>query len=215
MKTIFALVALGCVALVAGHGRLISPPARNCMWRYGFKNPINYNDDEQYCGSFGTQWGKNKGKCGICGDPYHWKNKPHEDGGRYGNGIIGKVYKKGETIEVEVELTTSHQGWFEFRIGDYEFGKVEHIGNGMLKGHLLKTPGGSPRFYLPKNSGAGFYKTKLVLPADLTCNRCVMQWWYKTANSWGCVNGDWNGKCGMGYGPQECFVNCADVKIVG
>lgn len=29
----------------AGHGRLMEPPARNAMWRFGFPNPVNYNDN--------------------------------------------------------------------------------------------------------------------------------------------------------------------------
>ena len=36
-----------------GHGRLLDPPGRNTMWRQGFDNPVNYNDDEVYCGGFG------------------------------------------------------------------------------------------------------------------------------------------------------------------
>lgn len=35
---------------VRGHGRLMDPPARNSMWRLGFNNPVNYNDNELYCG---------------------------------------------------------------------------------------------------------------------------------------------------------------------
>ena len=38
-----------------------NPAARNCMWRFGFKNPKNYDDTGLYCGSFGTQWEKNHG----------------------------------------------------------------------------------------------------------------------------------------------------------
>ena len=40
------------------------------MWRYGFKNPPNFNDHELYCGGFTRLWQTNRGKCGICGDPY-------------------------------------------------------------------------------------------------------------------------------------------------
>ncbi len=40
---------------VMGHGRLMEPPARNAMWRFGFPNPINYNDNEVYCGGFGGE----------------------------------------------------------------------------------------------------------------------------------------------------------------
>jgi hypothetical protein len=30
---------------VKSHGRLMEPPARNAMWRFGFPNPVNYNDN--------------------------------------------------------------------------------------------------------------------------------------------------------------------------
>ncbi len=35
---------------VSGHGRLIDPPQRGSMWRFGFKVPPNYNDMSNYCG---------------------------------------------------------------------------------------------------------------------------------------------------------------------
>ena len=36
-----------------GHGRMMDPPSRNAMWRLGFSNPINYNDNEVFCGGVG------------------------------------------------------------------------------------------------------------------------------------------------------------------
>ena len=38
-----------------GHGRLMDPPARNSMWRFGFPNPVNYNDNELFCGGYAGQ----------------------------------------------------------------------------------------------------------------------------------------------------------------
>lgn len=58
------------IVAVSGHGRLIEPPSRASMWRYGFDSPPNYNDHELYCGGFSRQWQTNKGKCGVCGDPW-------------------------------------------------------------------------------------------------------------------------------------------------
>ena len=37
---------------VHGHGRLMDPPARNSMWRFGYPNPVNYNDNELFCGGY-------------------------------------------------------------------------------------------------------------------------------------------------------------------
>ena len=38
-----------------GHGRMMDPPSRNAMWRFGFPNPVNYNDNEVFCGGYGGE----------------------------------------------------------------------------------------------------------------------------------------------------------------
>lgn len=30
----------------------MDPPSRNAMWRFGFPNPVNYNDNELFCGGY-------------------------------------------------------------------------------------------------------------------------------------------------------------------
>ena len=35
-----------------GHGRLMEPPSRASMWRLGYPNPADYNDNQGYCGGF-------------------------------------------------------------------------------------------------------------------------------------------------------------------
>lgn len=57
------------------------------------------------------------GKCGICGDPYNQPQpRDHEAGGKYASGIITRQYTVGQLIDVDVEITANHKGWFEFRI---------------------------------------------------------------------------------------------------
>lgn len=143
----------------------------------------------------------------MCGDPYDEQKQPHADGGRYSNGIIAKTYEKGQMIDVTVHLTTSHLGNFEFRVGDFTDKKTAGDTRGKLLGSILKLDNGSSKF--TKVGKTGMYKIKLQLPADLTCKRCVIQWWYTGGNNWGC---DRTG-CATGKGPQETFVNCADVTI--
>ena len=47
------LVALSLLATeVKGHGRLMEPPARNVMWRFGYKTHVNYEDNMLHCGGF-------------------------------------------------------------------------------------------------------------------------------------------------------------------
>ncbi|CAC5389222.1 unnamed protein product [Mytilus coruscus] len=45
----------------------------------------------------------------------------------------------------------------------------------------------------------GSHYVKLALPADMTCEQCVLQWHYTAGNNHN--------------GPQETFINCADIAI--
>ncbi len=62
-----SLMAVMLVRLVDAHGRMIDPPGRGSMWRFGFNVPENYNDMSNYCGGIIRQWEQNNGKCGVCG----------------------------------------------------------------------------------------------------------------------------------------------------
>ena len=44
------LLTLGLFQLVRSHGFMVNPPARNCMWRYGYGTPKNYDDNQLWCG---------------------------------------------------------------------------------------------------------------------------------------------------------------------
>ena len=37
---------------VSGHGRLVEPPSRASMWRYGYTTKADVNDNELWCGGF-------------------------------------------------------------------------------------------------------------------------------------------------------------------
>ena len=96
------VLVAGLAGLAAGHGRLIEPPSRSTMWRYGFNNPANYNDHESYCGGFSRQWQQNKGRCGVCGDPWDQpRPRDNEGGGTYGNGVITRKYIKASNIYID------------------------------------------------------------------------------------------------------------------
>ena len=45
-------IAIICIVLgyVQGHGRLLQPPSRASMWRFGFDNPRDDTDNEGNCG---------------------------------------------------------------------------------------------------------------------------------------------------------------------
>ncbi|BFZ26067.1 hypothetical protein BsWGS_29106 [Bradybaena similaris] len=203
-------VLLTVASHVLGHGRLMDPPARNSMWRLGFPNPVNYNDNELYCGGRITQWARNKGKCGVCGDPHHHTTKDHEVGGKYANGIISRQYTQGDVIEVTVHITANHKGYFEFRICPVTDPK-EEVTQDCLDQHVLEMVNGEgSRYHLPEGKSNQFFNVSLRLPTDVTCKQCVIQWKYRTGNTW---DKDDTGKFCVGCGPQEEFYNCADVTI--
>lgn len=41
----------------------------------------------------------NQGRCGECGDEWSLpRPRPHDEGGQYGNGVIGQTYTEGSVI---------------------------------------------------------------------------------------------------------------------
>merc|ERR1712142_1400240 len=72
------------------------------------------------------------GKCGMCGDPVQGPLL-HESGGKFANGIITKTYTKGQKIDVTLDLTANHGGWFEFQICGPMKDKLTKITDACLK----------------------------------------------------------------------------------
>ncbi|OXA56335.1 uncharacterized protein LOC110848803 [Folsomia candida] len=203
--------------LVSGHGRMMEPPNRSSIWRRveyeELHPPINYNDNELFCGGFIIQYEHNDGKCGECGDSFNsTKPRENEHGGFYGKGIITKTYTRGQEIVILVELTFGHMGYFEFRVCNLDNDQSES--EACFEQNLLQLSNGSPtiptRYPIP-TSGVGWYNIKASLPTNLVCFHCVLQWHYYAGNSWGeCEDGTY----AIGCGPQETFRGCADIAII-
>jgi len=216
------------ISTCLGHGRLMSPPGRSSL--KSFKNdpavaPFwdeivpNYNDHELFCGGFSTQVA-NGYKCGVCGDNYK-ENRPraNELGGKYGShGIIPRTYSSGSLVDVEIQLTAHHQGFFQFKICKMERNMImEDEACFDSDDSLLSFANGDTEFsvtnFFPSspNKSGYWYEFQIRLPADLECDHCVLQWRYHTGNSWGV---DENGNGGIGLGVQEEFYGCADIEII-
>ncbi|XP_032667719.1 uncharacterized protein LOC116842508 [Odontomachus brunneus] len=198
---------------IHGHGRLMDPPARNAMWRFGYPNPVNYNDNELFCGGYAVQWQQNKGKCGLCGDAYHLTHpRPHEAGGEFANGIIVRHYTVGQDIDVEIELTANHYGRFEMYLCPNNDPSRE-VTQECLNSYPLYVSGTEDvRFEIPRHTAKkGILRYSVTLPPYVTCSHCVLQWQYHTGNMWGTCE---NGTEAVGCGQAEQFRNCADVRIV-
>ncbi|KAH9495281.1 hypothetical protein Btru_016289 [Bulinus truncatus] len=197
--------------VILGHGRLLDPPSRMSAWRAGFNVPINYDDQGMNCGSVGTQWGQNGGKCGICGDSWsgtRFYERPN--GPMVQHNIITKKYYENSVINISLQLTANHKGWNEFRICDIAKSGGIEASQACLDGNVLRNQSGSTRLYFPSEK-TGFFNFVLQLPRGMTCAHCLLQWRWKTGHSWGC---DQFG-CGIGRGEEhEEFYGCSDVTIL-
>ena len=183
------------------------------MWRYGFANPVNYNDNEVWCGGVGDQHGKYEGKCGVCGDSFGDEQpREHENGGKYGQGVLAHRYVMGQTIDVHVDLTTNHWGYFEFSLCDDVRKNKPATEECFEKNVLFLTERpGETRYYIAEDTPKKMMvKYKLDLPQGVSCTNCVLRWTYVTGNTWGkCEDGTEK----VGCGDQETFRNCADIQI--
>lgn len=41
-----------CCRTAEGGSRMVEPPTRSSLWRYGFGTPVNFYDDDVNCGGF-------------------------------------------------------------------------------------------------------------------------------------------------------------------
>ncbi|CAD6991693.1 uncharacterized protein LOC101452679 isoform X1 [Ceratitis capitata] len=204
----FAFLSYFYIDSVFGHGMMLDPPGRSSRWRYNSSAPVNYDDNGLNCGGMTVQWQQNNGKCGLCGDNYAAKMpRANEIGGYYGGvGVITKFFRGTFTIRVGVRITTNHLGYFRFDLCDLkQFGTESED---CFKKYELRFVDGSDRLYI--GTTAGWIAADIVLPDRLNCEHCVLRWTYTGGNNWGPCG---NGTSALGCGPQETFVNCADVSI--
>ena len=133
------------------------------------------------------QFEENKGRCGLCGDAWDLPEpRPHEDGGRFGRGYISAEYLIGDIVDITVNITANHHGWFEMRLCPHDNIK-EPVTQQCLDDHVLlladaDTPlsAGMTRYHLGNRSG--IITVQMKLPDRLSCEKCVLQWKYRAGN---------------------------------
>ena len=193
---------------VGGHARLVQPASRASMWRFGHNTPPDYEDNEGFCGGLIVQWEVNRGRCGLCGDPYNGARE-HEAGGQYATGQVVATYSPGQRMEVSVEVTANHAGHFTFSVCPGQDG--EDPSQQCLDNNLLTVEEtGSTTFPLTDRR-TGHHNLTLLLPPRLSCRHCVLQWTWTCANNWALCP---SGQGALGCGPQETFRACADIAIL-
>jgi hypothetical protein len=109
------ILILNKITAITGHGRMMEPPARNTMWRFGFPTKANYEDSQLFCGGIKVQWDDNQGKCGVCGDAFNGI-RDHETGGFYAYNVTGRSYAPGSAIDILIDLVANHGGHFSFQM---------------------------------------------------------------------------------------------------
>nr|XP_045582906.1 uncharacterized protein LOC123745862 [Procambarus clarkii] len=196
------------VGACRGHARLVEPPSRASAWRFGWQTPIDYNDNEGFCGGLTHQHQVQGGRCGICGDAWGANPRPHEAGGRYATGTIVRRYEEGQVIPIRVHVTANHRGHFEFRLCPNNNPQVEATQTCLNQYPLLPADGSG--FQQQVAGHTGEHLLHLQLPSGLTCTQCVLQWRYVAGNNWGTCE---DGSARVGCGPQEEFRACADVAV--
>jgi hypothetical protein len=126
-----------------------------------------------FCGGTQTLWAVNGGKCGICGEEWN-STKKFEKGGELYLGKIVRTYTQGDSINATVVVTANHYGWFEFRVCNVD-GWTSDATQSCLNQTILRyTATNDTRLMVRNYSSPAIISFKLNLPANLTCNHCVL-----------------------------------------
>jgi chitinase len=193
VSAVWALTLL-CASLFAsgnGHAFMALPKARHVLHKGG---SYGMGDIQSLSGG-GTALESKYGH-GLCGDTA--KRREFMAPNAYGPAKFGAVatYQQGQAIDIEVDVTAHHWGWFEFRLCVPKDGgkdRNQPITQDCLNKHVLKFD----RKYT-ENSYAGKMKAGLQSPADFIGNPNDYVWehskckWHKSPKG-SCCNG--GGKC--------------------
>ena len=139
----------------------------------------------------------------------NFQPRPHENGGTYGKGVIVQSYRTGTDMEIGIELTANHRGYFEFRVCPLNNQLTPETDQCFDRYVLQRSDGQGARYYPSQGSGI-IFRPKYKLPEGLQCTRCVLQWRYVAGNNWGTCS---NGTGSVGCGTQEEFRSCSDIRI--
>lgn len=150
---------------------------------------------------------------GLCGDPITEPvPRSHEAGGRFGPPIspIVKTYTQSQVIEFTVDVTTNHNGYFEFFICDAtkcggdiseacfrndHCAQLQRVSIPECESQNSREcgpidPAHPGRWYVPCRKGGhvgehfmGGKYMKYALPVGFTSSHAVMQWYWVAANS--------------------------------
>lgn len=105
--------------------------------------------------------------------------RTNEHGGKFGLGVIVKNYKQGTEIPVGVQLTANHFGDFRFNLCNMD----ESLENeDCFEKYPLEVVESNSIIFPIDSRLEGWWNMTLVIPSDVTCKHCVLQWTYNTGS---------------------------------
>lgn len=231
----FVVGVLAVAPGVCGHGFISSPASRVTDATSG------YTPHGISAGGPGVVYAGGRqfpnGVHGACGDASG--QNVYGGGGshfRINKGFRMTYYKAGSRVPVRITVTANHGGYWFFGLcpvpgtmaGASSTSENSVVTEACFRRNVLRlaSPGGAPAgnsFFMDGGAKTPFtWAVDVMLPAGVTCKRCVLRWWWVTANS--CTPPGLPAKfvvskgmstCGKGGSNPEEFWNCADIGIVG
>lgn len=259
INSLYSLITILLVFRANGHGMMCTPRQRGAyaeVGKCGSKLPFPANPVIDYCPHCLNQGG-------FCGTPDHMIGGSFM---RYKTVPIVETYSEGQVVDFQAQLDTNHNGYFEFHLCDLDSCAASDIDQNCFESkHCYKLERvrhpdcESPavdttfdcgpvddqqptRWYVPCRRGGlhlvgganGYMRYRL--PKGVSCEHCVIQWFWQTAHScnppgmreyFDRMNMPFGTRCGgdagsiggisknMGDCPNggEKFWSCADVTI--
>lgn len=179
--------------LVTSHGYLCDPPSRNAAWLCGYPEdtPKNYDQMALNAGGVHRTYPNYPDRYpllyGVCGDPVE-RSQDHAAGGIHDRGVR-REYRRGDEVQIQITVTAGHKGEFDIQLCN-TYPEREDCFYSISKFSINDSPEG---LY-------GNVSFPITLPQNISCDHCVLRWFWTTNNSPGL--------------PPEIFINCADITIV-
>ena len=190
------------VSTVNGHGYLSEPPSRNILAKnQNCPHCLNGGTVDDVSAKKTLRWPR--GNHGLCGDSfYDTAPRNHEAGGTYYQKGVHTNYTQGQVMDIDIDITTNHNGRFGFRIckvnGGYDSAvenEKKELTEECFDQNILQqanvagaqSPGQRWFYTNPQDPVSTAYNLHYQLPEDLVCDgqesHCVLQWYWMTFNT--------------------------------
>lgn len=127
-------------------------------------------------------------------------------------------YFPGSSVDLMVEIVANHGGVFTFEMcwrDTWTQRETESCFEPLKFSAKSRNtddtedPNGL-EYDLDPDAGTGIFTMSIELPANRTCDNCILRWHWTAANNWGTCE---DGTEAVGCGYQEVYRNCADVSV--